>query len=92
MLKFLTPRCDVINPKMDQKRPNWRFMLIERLKSKVKSYFEVNYSFMKPFSQNFEVLTQLDDIINPTLAHKRAPTHISCTEVILDTFSYGSFS
>ena len=34
---------------------------------------------MKPFSQNFEVLTQLGDIINPTLARKRVLTGISCT-------------
>ena len=34
-------------------------MLVERQKSKVKEnwYFEVKYSFMKPLSQNFEVLT-----------------------------------
>ena len=31
--------------------------------------------FMEPFSQNFEVLTQLGDVINPELASKRAQTH-----------------
>ena len=50
-------------------------------KTKVKSKrnFEMNYLFMKPFSQNFEVLTQLGDIIKPKLAWKRAQTSISCT-------------
>ena len=42
-------------------------MLIER-KIKSKMYFEMNYSFMKLFSQNFEVLTQHGDVINPKLA------------------------
>ena len=35
----------------------------------------MNYSFMKTFSQNFEILTQRGDIINP----KRAQTRILCT-------------
>ena len=30
---------------------------------------------MEPFSQNFEVLTLLGDVINPELASKRAQTH-----------------
>ena len=34
---------------------------------------------MKPFSQNFEDLTQYDNVINPKLAPKGAQTHISCT-------------
>ena len=48
-------------------------------KTKIKSrrYFEVNYSSMKLSSQNFEVLTQHGDIINPKLALKRAQTPIS---------------
>ena len=33
---------------------------------------------MKPFSQRFEVLTQLGDVINPKLARKRAQTCTSC--------------
>ena len=49
------------------------------MKIKSKWYFEMNYSFMKLFSQNFEVLTQTCDIINPKLARKRAQTGISCT-------------
>ena len=60
-------------------------MLVERQKSKVKEnwYFEVKYSFMKPLSQNFEVLTQsnLVNVINPKLARKRTQTRISCTNV-----------
>ena len=34
---------------------------------------------MKPFSQNFEVLTQFGDVITPELTQKRAQTRISCT-------------
>ena len=49
------------------------------MKIKSKRYFEVNYSFMKPFSQNFEVLTQRGDVINPKLARERAQTCISGT-------------
>ena len=49
------------------------------MKIKSKRYFEMNYSFMKPFSQNFEALTQGGDIINSKLARKRAQTCISCT-------------
>ena len=49
------------------------------MKIKSKRYFEVNYSLMKPFSQNFEDLTQYDNVINPKLAPKGAQTHISCT-------------
>ena len=35
---------------------------------KSKRYFEVKDSFMKPFSQNFEDLTERGDFINPKLA------------------------
>ena len=48
-----------------------------KMKVKSKRHFEVNYSFMKPFSQNFEVLTQLGDVINPKLARKRTQSRIS---------------
>ena len=51
---------------------------------KSKRNFEMNYSFMKPFSQNFEVLTQLGDIIKPKLARKRAQTRISCTNDVIN--------
>ena len=44
---------------------------------KRKRYFEVTYSFMKLFSQIFDVLTQLYDAINPKLARKRVQTCIS---------------
>ena len=50
-----------------------------KMKIKSKRYFEVNYSLMKPFSQNFEDLTQYDNVINPKLARNGAQTHISCT-------------
>ena len=47
-------------------------------KIKIKSKnFEVNYSFMKLFSQNFEALTQCGDVISPKLSLKRAQTRIS---------------
>ena len=46
---------------------------------KSKRYFDVKYSFMKLFSQNFEVLTQRGDIIKPKLARKRVQTFIPCT-------------
>ena len=49
------------------------------MKIKSKRYFEVNYSFMKPFSQNSEVLTQRGDVINPKFARERAQTCISGT-------------
>ena len=65
-IEVLTPRGDVINPKMDQK-----FLICisctnvdRKMKIKSKRYFEVNYSFVKPLSQNFEVLTQRGDVIN----------------------------
>ena len=49
------------------------------MKVKSKEYFEVNYSFAKPFSQNFEVLIPRSDDINPNLGQKRAQTCTSCT-------------
>ena len=49
------------------------------MKIKSKRYFGVNYSFMKPFSKYFEVLTQRGHVINPKLARKSAQTRISCT-------------
>ena len=52
---------------------------IERkMKIKNKRYFDINYSFMKSFSQNFEVLTQRGDIINPKLARKSTQAQIPC--------------
>ena len=53
----LTPRGDVINPKTGQKvKICISSTYVDRkMKIKPKSYFEINYSFMKPFSQNFEV-------------------------------------
>ena len=41
--------------------------------------FKVNYWFMKSLSQNFEVLTQRANVINPKLTRERAQTRISCT-------------
>ena len=49
------------------------------MKIKRRRYFKVNYAFMKTFSQNFEVLTQRGEVINPKLARKRAQTRMSCT-------------
>ena len=49
--EVLSPRGDAINPKMGQKDQNGSFTNIDRkVKMKSKRYFEVNYSFMKPFS------------------------------------------
>ena len=50
-----------------------------KMRIKSKRYFQDNYSFMKPFSQNFEVFTQCCDIIYPKLPRKRIQTGISCT-------------
>ena len=47
------------------------------MKIESKRCFEVNYLFMKLFSQNFEVLTQRGDVINSKLAPKRTQTRIS---------------
>ena len=49
-----------------------------KMKIKRKRYFQVNYSFMKVFSQ--KVLTQCGDVINLILAWKRAQTCVSCTK------------
>ena len=52
--EILTPRGDFIYPKMGLKGPNWNFMyqFDRKMKIKSKRYFNVNYTFMKPFSQN----------------------------------------
>ena len=52
----------------------------------------MNYSFMKPFSQNVEASTQRGDVISPVLAQKMDQTRISCTKIILGILSYGCFS
>ena len=67
-LEVLTPRDDVTNTKLGQKRLKLEFNVDRIMKIKSKRYFEVNYLFMKPFSQNFEVLTQRSKVINPKLA------------------------
>ena len=41
-----------------------KFKSKSKSKIKIKGYFKVNYSFMKPVSQNFEVLSQSGYIIN----------------------------
>ena len=45
-----------------------------KMEIKSKKLFEVNFLFMKLFSQKFEVLTKYGDIINPKLAQKRTRT------------------
>ena len=50
-----------------------------KIKVSSKGKFEVNFSFMKPFSQTFEVLTPPGDFISPKLAWKIVQTRISCT-------------
>ena len=42
------------------------------MKIKSKTYFKMNYSFMKRSYQKFEVLTQLGDVINPKWLYKGA--------------------
>ena len=49
------------------------------MKVKSKRYSEVNYSFVKPFSQNFEVLAQRGYVINPNFVRKRPQTCILCS-------------
>ena len=48
------------------------------MKVNSKGKFEMEYSFLKPVSQNFEVLIQCGDVINPQLPRKRAQICISC--------------
>ena len=62
----LTPCGAVINPKMGQKiKIDILCTNIDRMmKVKSKRYFEVNFLFMKPFSQNFEDWTQRGNVIN----------------------------
>ena len=52
--EILTPCGDFIYPKMGLKGPNWNFMyqFDRKMKIKSKRYFNVNYTFMKLFSQN----------------------------------------
>ena len=50
-----------------------------KMRVKNKRYYLVNYSFMKPFSQNFEVFTQCFFVINPEFVRKGVQTGISCT-------------
>ena len=52
---------------------------MRKIKIKSKRYFEANYSFIKTFFHNLEVLTQRGDVINPKSAWKRIQTRISCT-------------
>ena len=63
-----------------------RFKLVfyvPMLIGKTKRYFQVNYSFMKPFSQKTEVLTQCFDVINTKLAPKRIQT-VSLVRMLIE--------
>ena len=65
-------KCLFLKP-LSQNHPWWRHRpenASKTFKSKIKRYFEVNYSFMKLFPQNFDVLTQCGEVINPKLAWK----------------------
>ena len=77
--EVITPLVGAINPKMGQKVPIGISITNVYRKSKIKGkrYFEVNHSFVKASSQNFEILTQYGDVINPKLAQKREQTQIS---------------
>ena len=70
--EVLTPRGDVVSPNMDGKvQIGISCTNVDRkMKIKSKRYFKMNYSFRKLFSQNVEVLTQRDDVINPKLTRK----------------------
>ena len=50
-----------------------------KMKIKSEKLFHVDYSLMKPLSQNVEILTQQEDIINSISAWTRVQTRISCT-------------
>ena len=80
-LEVLAPRGDVLAQKWVNKvQIGISCTNVDRkMKIKSKRYFEVNYSFKKQSSQNFEVLTQCGNVINSKLARKRAQTPISCT-------------
>ena len=41
-----------------------------KMKVNVKEKFEVKYSFSKPLSQNIEVLTPREDVINSKMSQK----------------------
>ena len=80
-VEVITPLVGVINPQMGQKVPIGISITNVYRKSKIKGkrYIKVHYSFMKASSQNFEILTQHGDVINPKLAQKREQTQISFT-------------
>ena len=80
-LEVLAPRGDVLAQKWVKKvQIGISCTNVDRkMKIKSKRYFDVNYSFKKQSSQNFEVLTQCGNVINSKLARKRAQTPISCT-------------
>ena len=63
--EVLTLCGDVINPKMYQKVQGCISFTNDDTKMgiKRKRYFEVNHSFMRPSSQNFEVLIQRGDVV-----------------------------
>ena len=46
-------------------------------------HYDVNYSFMKPFSQSIDALTQHCDVNNPKLALKRHQ-FISHAQVVIE--------
>ena len=54
------------------------------MKVKSKEYFEVNYSFAKPFSQNFEVLIPRSDDINPNLGQKKGPKLVPHVIIVIE--------
>ena len=64
-------------PKKGSKRSKLVFHVDRKMKTNSKRYLQVNYSFMKPLSLKFEVLTHVY-VINPKLARKGARTRILC--------------
>ena len=60
-------------PKIGSKRAQTRISYTNggrKMKVNNKDKFEVKYSFLKPLSQNFEVLILRGDIINPKVGRK----------------------
>ena len=69
-IAVMTPMVTLSTPKWVKKvQINIPCAFVDRkMKIKSKRYFEVNYSFMKSFSQHFQILTQRGEVINAKLA------------------------
>ena len=71
-LRACSQNIDIINPKLGQKGPKLVISCTKgdrKMKFNSKGKFDVKYSFLKPLSQTFEVLTACD-VINPKMSEK----------------------